>query len=348
MIKEQFHDFITSKTGRYLIRLTLTKYESLIRQVAQAYLGDDGVLETYLRKTLAQMSLLEFSATQHYESGHVPLSGKFHMHLIDEMYKRSALLPELRTKTTQSDRIIQPTMGFKDNDDRVTNSDRHTTIDTITEVIIPLNKRGYQFSWLELLEYVAENPDRKFAATIRLAELVAEQLVPDFEYHALYGQGGVMNDDRVFKHRSGGMQTVAGYCLSEGGLTGDSMKAVLFHLPRGYRQRAKWVMNKRTGKQLLQTFDSEDNPIVNHLDEENQKSDLPVRVLGKPILYVDDMPDVRPNAIPIILADWSRGYISSYRSDTVHKDTHKVNVTANIGIAGQVLQPASFKGVKIV
>ena len=154
--------------------------------------------------------------------------------------------------------------------------------------------------------------------------------------------------NRTFEHISKDMQTVSGYIPSPNDeLTSDAIKMCLFHLPRGYRQKAKWYMNTNTAKLLTTVVDEDGLSIVDERTVDEEKGHVHM-MLGKPICIVESMPDIETGKVPIIFGDLSRGYLLARRHELqqVRRNiTPRVELITKYG--GQVLQPAAIKGIKI-
>lgn len=275
------------------------------------------------------------------------------------------VLGECRTRTTTSDRIIQPTLidnlgsGYRHPPKvrwpgemtpeeeaeaaKKRESDvQYSQIDITTkpyEVLVKQPKDQYFISIEDGLDSIAQD-----IGLIGNIEIFATEEVPDKYYES------ILLTPSVIDHRSEGMSTVSGYIDIE--TTAENLKCALFHLPQGYRQRAKWYMSEARAKLLLDTVDENGNEMIdprhnpNHpqYDPTNEilnEVGVPYRLLGKPIVCVKGM-----HIDYVVIGDLSRGYLTGkLTGKTGFNDDGNLLFTTKLG--GQVLQPAAIKVCKL-
>ena len=155
---------------------------------------------------------------------------------------------------------------------------------------------------------------------------------------------GMLTANNVFDHESGGFKSIAGYIdntdVDLKTFDPQTIKNTLFHLPPGYRQRAKWIMNTNTAL-ALEEMHLQANDFLN---VENNWSPLSnKRLLNKPVIINEYMPD---KGLIIILADLTRGYQISNTFEDMDLIITPRTIGVRFNIAGKVLQPAAFKGVR--
>lgn len=132
--------------------------------------------------------------------------------------------------------------------------------------------------------------------------------------------------------------------------TAPEMKLIdLVHsLKSGHRQGATFVMNSKT-MAAVRKFKAADGTF---LWQPGVLEGQPSRLLGYPVVEVEDMPDVAANAFPIAFGNFKAGYlIAERRATTILRDpfTNKpyVNFYATKRIGGQVLDSDAIKLLKI-
>jgi HK97 family phage major capsid protein len=283
---------------------------------------------------------------------------------------QTVMAPECRTRTTTSDRIVQPNLITTDarraHAARVrwpgevvgSNTDHRSIEDQYSQVDVPIH--------VMLISLTAGNSaleDVTFSLEDEINEAFSEAVAIAYDELIWSGDGqgkmeGIVVNNQVTGTRSTGMQSVSGYVPSgspDGIVTADVLKELLFHLPRGYRQRAKWYMNSNTGLQIATLKDGEGNYLIDQRDESLQAVGVPDRLLGKPIVYNEYADDIAENGYPIVLGDLSRGYIIGKRvdfsirrfDDSQYAELDQVLFLGRARMGGQVLQPASVKVLKI-
>jgi HK97 family phage major capsid protein len=88
-------------------------------------------------------------------------------------------------------------------------------------------------------------------------------------------------------------------------LTADAILNLTFALRAPYRQKAAFVMNSDTARQLRLLRDGNGQ----YLWQQGLASDTPDTLAGKPVVYDENMPQVAAGAFPIAFADWKRAYV---------------------------------------
>ena len=276
---------------------------------------------------------------------------------------------ECKTRTTTSDRIIQPNLvttdGRRAHAARVrwpgelpAATDHRATEDTYSQVDVPIH--------VMLISMAASNSsleDITFSLEDEINEAFSEAVAVAYDELIWGGDGqgkmqGIVNNSQVNGSASTGVTSVSGYVATgstDGIVNADCLKQMLFHLPRGYRAKAKWFMNSDTGLQISTLKDGEGNYLIDQRDEALQNVGVPERLLGLPIVYNEYASDVSSGNYPIVLADLSRGYIIGKRvdfsirrfDDSNYAELDQVLFLGRARIGGQVLQPAAIKLLKV-
>lgn len=272
----------------------------------------------------------------------------------------SRMYSELKPIPTESDRIVLPNLisnlgsphnlktvrwlgeSIDDNDDlrRIEVGEETRKRWTLTPQPIEVN--------IQVSEYInrAENMNHIIGEIIhRIAQLIDASVISPVSYMKNNPIESILDTEGVYDHESLGMNGVAGYIDNTDtnlkNFNPETIKNTLFHLPAGYRQKAKWIMNSETAVAL------EDMQFqVNHGDKDRADNWSPFinnRLLNKPVIINEYMPS---KGVIIILADLTRGYqISRYFEDMYFIVT-PYSIGLKFKVAGKVLQPAAFKGVR--
>lgn len=131
---------------------------------------------------------------------------------------------------------------------------------------------------------------------------------------------------------------------------GPELKLIdLVHsLKSGHRQGAVFVMNSKT-MAAVRKFKAADGTF---LWQPGVLEGQPSRLLGYPVVEVEDMPDVVANAFPIAFGNFKAGYlIAERRATSILRDpfTNKpyVNFYATKRVGGQVLDSDAIKLLKV-
>ncbi|MBV6636839.1 MULTISPECIES: phage major capsid protein [Mameliella] len=92
---------------------------------------------------------------------------------------------------------------------------------------------------------------------------------------------------------------------------GDVLIDVTYALDSRYRANASFVMNSKTAAAIRKLKDNDGR----HLWNDGLAAGEPARLLGYPVLIVEDMPDVEADAYPIAFGDFGAGYTVAERPD---------------------------------
>lgn len=283
---------------------------------------------------------------------------------------QTVMAPDCRTRTTTSDRIVQPNLITTDarrahaaqvkwpGESPSANTEHRTTEDQYSQVQIPIH--------VMLISLAATNSaleDSTFNLEEEINEAFAEAVAVSYDQLIWGGDGqnkiqGIVVNEQVISSRSTGIQSVGGYVPTgsvDGIVTADVLKQMLFHLPQGYRTRAKWYMNSNVGLEIATLKDGEGNYLIDQRDESLRSVGIPDRLLGKPIVYNEWASDISSGSFPIVLADLSRGYVIGRRvefsirrfDDSNYAEHDQVLFLGRARLGGQVLQPAAFKTLKV-
>ncbi len=283
---------------------------------------------------------------------------------------QTVMAAECKMRTTTSDRIVQPTLVTTDArrahaakvrwpDEVITDDTESRTIeDQYAQTDVPIH--------VMLISLTAGNSaleDVTFSLEDEINEAFSEAVAVAYDELIWGGDGqakleGIVTNNRVIGSRSAGVTTVGGYVPTgspNGIVTADVLKEMLFHLPRGYRARAKWYMNSDTGLQIATLKDGEGNYLIDQRDESLQAVGVPDRLLGRPIVYNEYADSVETNQYPIILGDLSKGYLIGKRvdfsirrfDDAKYAEKDQVLFLGRARLGGQVIQPAAIKVLKV-
>lgn len=283
---------------------------------------------------------------------------------------QTVMAAECRTRTTTSDRIVQPSINTTDGrrahaaqvrwpgESPASNTEHRSDEDTYEQVVIPIH--------VMLISLAATNSsleDSTFNLEEEINEAFAEAVAVSYDQLIWGGDGqgkmqGIIQNPRVTGTESLGVQSVGGFVITgddDGIVSADTLKQMLYHLPQGYRTRAKWYMNSNTGLQVATLKDGEGNYLIDNRDEGLRSVGIPDRLLGKPIVYNEWASDIATGGFPIVLGDLSRGYVIGRRvefsikrfDDSNYAEHDQVLFLGRARLGGQVLQPAAFKVLKV-
>ena len=283
---------------------------------------------------------------------------------------QTVMAPECRTRTTTSDRIVQPSIRTTDarrahaaqvrwpGESPSSNQEHRSDEDQYNQITIPIH--------VMLISLAATNSaleDSTFNLEEEINESFAEAVAVSYDQLIWGGDGqnkmqGIVVNGDVTGSRSLGVSTVGGYIPSgskDGIVTADVLKTMQFHLPQGYRSRAKWYMNSNTGLEIATLKDGEGNYLIDLRDEGLRSAGIPDRLLGRPIVYNEWASDIAEDAFPIVLADLSRGYVIGRRvefsvrrfDDSNYAEHDQVLFLGRARLGGQVSMPAAFKVLKV-
>lgn len=85
----------------------------------------------------------------------------------------------------------------------------------------------------------------------------------------------------------------------------DALIDLTMALKQGYRQNARWLMNRKVQGKVRKMKDDQDN----YLWQPGIQAGQPATLLGYPITDDDNMSDVGSNAFPVAFGDFRRGYL---------------------------------------
>lgn len=94
---------------------------------------------------------------------------------------------------------------------------------------------------------------------------------------------------------------------------GDVLIDMVYSLKAGYRRNAHWLMNSTTVatvRKLKSTGDTE-----NYLWRDSIAEGQPPTLIGYPVEFDENMPDIGANEFPIAFGDFSRGYLIADRTE---------------------------------
>lgn len=81
----------------------------------------------------------------------------------------------------------------------------------------------------------------------------------------------------------------------------DKLIELFYELKAGHRSRSTWLMNSNTARTVMQLKDGNGNYLWNHGDI---ASDRPATLMGRPVVILEDLPDVGADTFPIWVGDW--------------------------------------------
>ena len=85
----------------------------------------------------------------------------------------------------------------------------------------------------------------------------------------------------------------------------DTLIDAIYALKSGYRQNARFVMNRRTQAMLRKIKDADGN----YIWQAPATAEAAARLMGFPVVEAEDMPDVAAGAVAIAFGDFARGYL---------------------------------------
>ena len=86
---------------------------------------------------------------------------------------------------------------------------------------------------------------------------------------------------------------------------GDVLIDTIYSLKAGYRQNARFVMNRKTQAVVRKLKDGDGN----YLWQAPANADSRAMLMGFPVVEAEDMPDISSDAFPIAFGDFRRGYL---------------------------------------
>lgn len=91
----------------------------------------------------------------------------------------------------------------------------------------------------------------------------------------------------------------------------DPLVDLVFRLKAGYRRNARWLMNSTTAATIAKFKDENGNLIW----RQSLDSGTPSTLLGYPVEFDENMPDIGADAVAVAFGDFQRGYIITDRMD---------------------------------
>lgn len=280
----------------------------------------------------------------------------------------TVMAPECRTRTTSSDRILQPDLRTSDArrvhaanvshpGETVASGAAHRATEFgLGQIQIPIHVVLISMaSTLSALEDVAFDLERE------ISEAFTEAMAVYYDTAIPNGDGngkllGFLQNNDITGAASVGVQTVGGYVAAGDTasiLSGDVIKTMLYHLPAPYRAKAKWYCNSNTLLELAKLKDGDGRYLW---DEKGTgiSGGMPEVLLGKPVVVDEFMPDIAANAFPLAFADLGTGYtigqrvdFSIRRFDEVRADLDQALFIGRARVGGQATQPAAYKVLRM-
>ena len=130
----------------------------------------------------------------------------------------------------------------------------------------------------------------------------------------------------------------------------DYIRKLYFSLKAPYRANARWTFNSLTAWLLSILKDGVGQNLLRSFSEGAE-----FMLMGKPVIYNEDMPDVGAGAYPILIADWKKFYtIAEPTNGTMtindpytSKATGTIEYMMTTSIGGKVTNPEAGKKLKI-
>lgn len=130
-------------------------------------------------------------------------------------------------------------------------------------------------------------------------------------------------------------------------ITADLLVELLYALKPAYRAASTWVMNSKTLAAVRKLKDSTGA----FLWQPALMAGQPELLLGRPVVELENMPDVAAGAIPVAVGDWNEGYYILDRTQMILRDpfTAKPNVLfyARKRVSGAVVDSNAIKLLKL-
>lgn len=273
--------------------------------------------------------------------------------LVERFVAKSKMWKYFRSRTTTSDRIIQPSLvGSGSSREVINKNGTKTTVvdDSYSQIVIPKRLKKFIAEDIEgdlvkdLNEYLLDE------LSTQMAQYVDSIVISLDENDEKNAMSSILTSNQVANHPSEGLKTVAGYITLDESETNpaDAFMQAVKHLPQGYSGKAIWVMHTDTFKTVsnLKMTPTEDFPTDSPITTPEDGVDP--EVLGKPVILNDSMPT---SGLVAILGDFSRGYVVGNFTDMQLMFGVDLNMGQELAalqtyMAGQVLQPACFKLIK--
>lgn len=280
----------------------------------------------------------------------------------------TVMAPECRTRTTNSDRILQPDLRTSDArrvhaanvshpGETVASGTAHRATEFgLGQIQIPIHVVLISMaSTLSALEDVAFNLEQE------ISEAFTEAMAVYYDTAIPNGDGngkllGFLQNADITGSPSTGVSSVGGYVAAGDTasiVSGDVIKQMLYNMPAPYRAKAKWYCNSNTLLELARLKDGDGRYLW---DEKGTgiSGGMPEILLGKPVVVDEFMPDIAPDAFPLAFADLGTGYtigqrvdFSIRRFDEVRADLDQALFIGRARVGGQATQPAAYKVLKM-
>lgn len=128
---------------------------------------------------------------------------------------------------------------------------------------------------------------------------------------------------------------------------GDVFIRTVYALKAGYRQNARWVMNKSTLSTVMRFKDADGN----YLWRPGLVAGQPAQLIGYPITEAEAMPDVGSNTFPVAFGDFKEGYelidiagMRMIRDEVTSKGNVLFYISRRLG--GKVVNDDAIKVIK--
>lgn len=154
-------------------------------------------------------------------------------------------------------------------------------------------------------QFIAEEIAGEFAIQESLA-FIAGDGVNKPNGLLTYAAGAV----NAASHPGGALDTVT--VAATASVTTDELIDFTYGLAAPYRRNASWLMNSTTASALAKLKDSNGD----YLWRESVSAGQPRTLLGYPVEFDENMPDMAANALPIAFGDFRRGYVINDRLGT--------------------------------
>ena len=254
--------------------------------------------------------------------------------IVEQLKQESQLFPEVNFRITSGDSLVMPQLTTQ------------LGGNPYSQMVIPTKNVAFSIDF-EMIAY-------KLTICVSILTLVSTNIAERIDRSIFAssttpdnGIESVFSEPQITDSQSEGMTSIGGYVQSSEDSLGDVWKMALFHLPRGYRQKAKFFMHPRTGKNhISKIYDGEGNSLVDlrpnskSIDEDNRL----VSLLGKVVVNNEYMDSKEFYGV---LADLTRGYTIAINDMAFLTINNTDGYKFNIGIAGRVIQPASFKAIRV-
>jgi HK97 family phage major capsid protein len=92
---------------------------------------------------------------------------------------------------------------------------------------------------------------------------------------------------------------------SASAVTADSLRDLVWSLRAPYRQGAAWLMNSNSANAIDKLTDANGD----YLWRDGMTAGAPPSLLGYPVEFSEDMPDIAPGSVPIAFSNWRLAYL---------------------------------------